>query len=63
MCRLFGIGLASAVFLDALIVRSVLVPALMFKLGDANWKLPIRLERVLPHLRVEGSAAAAEAHS
>ena len=60
---LFGIGLASAVFLDALIVRSVLVPALMFKLGDANWKLPIRLERVLPHLRVEGSAAAAEAHS
>jgi len=58
---LFGIGLASAVLLDALIVRSVLVPALMLKIGEANWKLPIRLERLLPHLRVEGTAARAAA--
>ncbi len=58
---LFGVGLASAVLLDALIVRSVLVPALMLIFGEANWKLPIRLERVLPHLRVEGATARAAA--
>ena len=55
--ELFGIGLASAVLLDAVIVRSVLVPAVMMMLGEANWKLPAALDRVLPHLRVEGSAA------
>jgi RND superfamily putative drug exporter len=58
---LFGVGLASAVLLDALIVRSVLVPALMLKIGDANWKLPTGLERFLPHLRVEGATARAAA--
>ncbi len=58
---LFGVGLASAVLLDALIVRSVLVPSLMVMFGDANWKLPIRLERLLPHLRVEGASASAAA--
>jgi putative drug exporter of the RND superfamily len=58
---LFGVGLASAVLLDALIVRSVLVPALMLKIGEANWKLPTGLERFLPHLRVEGAAARAAA--
>ena len=56
---LFGVGLASAVFLDALIVRSVLVPALMLMFGDANWKLPLWLDRLLPHLRVEGASARA----
>jgi RND superfamily putative drug exporter len=55
--ELFGIGLASAVLLDAVIVRSILVPGLMLVLGDANWKLPRVLQRSLPHLRVEGSAA------
>jgi putative drug exporter of the RND superfamily len=54
---LFGIGLASAILLDALVVRSVLVPALMLMLGDANWKLPRVLARRLPHLRVEGAGA------
>jgi RND superfamily putative drug exporter len=53
---LFGIGLASAVLLDALIVRSVLVPGLMLVLGDWNWKLPAALDRFIPHLNVEGSA-------
>ncbi len=53
--ELFGVGLASAVLLDALIVRSVLVPALMLMMGDANWKLPHFLDRLLPHFRVEGS--------
>jgi putative drug exporter of the RND superfamily len=58
---LFGVGLASAVLLDALIVRSALVPALMLMIGDANWWLPAWLDRILPHLRVEGATARATA--
>jgi RND superfamily putative drug exporter len=53
--ELFGVGLASAVLLDALIVRSVVVPAVMLMLGKRNWWLPVWLERRLPHLNVEGS--------
>jgi putative drug exporter of the RND superfamily len=53
--ELFGLGLASAVAMDALIVRSSLVPSLMVLTGDANWKLPAFLDRILPHLNVEGS--------
>jgi RND superfamily putative drug exporter len=54
---LFGVGLASAVFLDALIVRSVLVPATMLLLGKANWWLPRGLERRLPRLGIEGTSS------
>ena len=54
--KLFGLGLASAVLIDALIIRSLLVPALMQLLGASNWKIPKVLDRVLPHLNVEGSA-------
>jgi putative drug exporter of the RND superfamily len=54
--KLFGIGLASAVFLDALIVRSVLVPGLMLLVGERNWWLPAWLERIVPRLNVEGDA-------
>jgi RND superfamily putative drug exporter len=53
--KLFGIGLASAVLLDALIVRSVLVPGLMLAFGKANWWLPAWLDRILPRLNVEGA--------
>jgi RND superfamily putative drug exporter len=53
--ELFGFGLSSAVLLDALIVRMMLVPALMFLAGKANWALPSSLDRLLPHLNVEGS--------
>jgi RND superfamily putative drug exporter len=53
--KLFGIGLASAVLLDALIVRSVLVPGLMLMVGKWNWWLPGWLDRILPRLNVEGS--------
>jgi RND superfamily putative drug exporter len=60
--ELFGVGLASAVLLDAVIVRSVLVPSLMLMLGNANWWLPERFSAVLPHLRVEGSAATEKQH-
>ena len=52
--ELFGVGLASAVLLDALIVRSILVPALMILIGESNWKLPAWLNRVIPRLNVEG---------
>jgi putative drug exporter of the RND superfamily len=55
--ELFGVGLASAVLLDAVIVRSVLVPAVMIMLGESNWKLPRMLDRFLPRLEVEGRAA------
>ncbi len=51
--KLFGIGLAAAVFLDATIVRMVLVPAVMQLLGKWNWWIPDWLERVLPRLDVE----------
>jgi RND superfamily putative drug exporter len=53
--KLFGIGLGGAVLLDAAIVRSALVPAVMLMLGDLNWKLPSFLDRILPHLKIEGS--------
>ncbi len=49
----FGIGLASAVLLDAFILRTILVPAAMHLLGDRNWWLPQRLDRVLPRVAVE----------
>jgi RND superfamily putative drug exporter len=51
--KMFGIGLAAAVFLDATVVRMVLVPATMELLGDRNWWLPSWLDRLLPNLRVE----------
>jgi putative drug exporter of the RND superfamily len=51
--KLFGIGLASAIFLDATIVRMVLVPAVMSLLGARNWWIPGWLERILPRLDVE----------
>jgi RND superfamily putative drug exporter len=54
--ELFGVGLASAVLLDAVVVRSALVPGLMLLLGERNWWLPAWLDRVLPHLNVEGTA-------
>jgi RND superfamily putative drug exporter len=56
----FGIGLASAVFIDAFILRTVLVPALMHMFGTANWWLPRRIDRWLPHLSVEPPEPAAE---
>ncbi len=52
--KMFGIGLAVAVFLDATLVRMVLVPATMSLLGRANWWLPAWLDRILPHLDLEG---------
>ena len=58
--KLFGIGLASAIFLDATVVRMVLVPAVMQLLGARNWWIPDWLERILPRLDVERRAVGAE---
>jgi RND superfamily putative drug exporter len=49
----FGVGLATAVFLDAFVLRTFLVPALMHLFGRANWHLPRLLDRGLPRLSVE----------
>ena len=49
----FGIGLAAAVAIDALILRTVLVPAVMHLFGARNWWLPSTVDRHLPHLAVE----------
>jgi RND superfamily putative drug exporter len=56
LIKLFGVGLASAVLVDATVVRLLLVPATMELLGDANWWLPRWLDRVLPRISVEGHA-------
>jgi putative drug exporter of the RND superfamily len=56
--KLFGIGLASAIFLDATVVRMVLVPAVMQLLGARNWWIPDWLERILPRLDVEATKVA-----
>jgi RND superfamily putative drug exporter len=53
--KLFGIGLAAAIFLDATLVRMVLVPAVMQLLGPRNWWIPDWLERILPRIDVERS--------
>ena len=51
--KLFGVALASAVLIDAFIVRLVLVPSLMSLFGRANWWMPRWLGRILPTIRLE----------
>jgi RND superfamily putative drug exporter len=51
----FGIGLGGAVLIDALVLRTVLVPALMHFFGKANWWMPKWLDRAVPHLAVEAA--------
>ncbi|WBB62865.1 MMPL family transporter [Streptomyces sp. WMMC500] len=58
---MFGVGLAAAVALDAFVLRTLLVPALMHLLGRANWWLPGWLERRLPRIGVEGPGEPAAA--
>jgi putative drug exporter of the RND superfamily len=57
--KMFGVGLAVAVLLDATIIRLLLVPATMRVLGNANWWIPAWLDRILPSLDVEGRPASA----
>jgi RND superfamily putative drug exporter len=58
VAKLFGFGLALAIFLDATLVRMLLVPATMELLGSRNWWLPRWLDRWLPTLDIEGPAGA-----
>jgi RND superfamily putative drug exporter len=57
--REFGFGLAAAVFLDALIVRCVLLPAVLEIIGPRTWRLPRWLDARLPHINIEGTTARA----
>jgi RND superfamily putative drug exporter len=52
--KMFGLGLAVAVAVDATVVRMLLVPATMELLGDRNWWIPKWLDRILPNIDVEG---------
>jgi RND superfamily putative drug exporter len=54
--KLFGVALASAVLIDAFIVRLILVPSLMSMIGPANWWVPGWLDRILPNVRIEPGA-------
>ena len=56
--KLIGLGLASAILVDATVVRMVLVPAVMQLLGDRNWWLPGWLDRLIPEAGLEGRAPA-----
>jgi uncharacterized membrane protein YdfJ with MMPL/SSD domain len=53
----FGLGLAAAVFLDALVVRCMLLPAVLELLGPVTWRLPRSLDARLPRINIEGTAA------
>jgi RND superfamily putative drug exporter len=52
--KVIGIGMASAIFVDATVVRMLLVPAVMHLLGRRNWWMPRSFERWLPQVHVEG---------
>ena len=58
--KMFGLGLAVAVLLDATVIRMLVVPASMKVLGNANWWIPAWLDRLLPNLDIEGSEATEE---
>ena len=51
----FGLSLASAVFLDALIIRCLLLPAVLSIVGARTWQIPAWLDRLLPRINIEGS--------
>jgi putative drug exporter of the RND superfamily len=58
IAKVAGLGLATAVLLDATVVRMILVPATMELLGERNWWLPAWLDRRLPVLSFGGSVKA-----
>jgi RND superfamily putative drug exporter len=51
--KMFGLGLGGAIFIDAFVLRTVLVPALMHAFGNRNWYYPRWLDRITPHVSVE----------
>ncbi|MFF9204610.1 MMPL family transporter [Streptomyces sp. NPDC014986] len=56
MIKVIGFGLAVAVLFDAFVVRMAIVPAVLALLGDRAWRLPHRLDRLLPNIDIEGEA-------
>jgi len=60
LMKVIGLGMATAVLLDATVVRMVLVPSTMALLGDRNWWIPGWLDRLLPHVAVDAEPAPAE---
>jgi RND superfamily putative drug exporter len=55
--KLFGIGLGGAIFIDAFLLRTILVPSLMHLLGKTNWAYPKFLEKVTPQISLESADA------
>jgi putative drug exporter of the RND superfamily len=51
--KLFGLALATAVFLDAVVIRSILLPAVLALVGKRTWSFPRSLDRILPRLAIE----------
>jgi putative drug exporter of the RND superfamily len=60
LIKMVGLGLAVAVFFDAFVVRLTLVPAVLQLLGERAWWLPRWLDRILPHVDVEGESLGEE---
>jgi RND superfamily putative drug exporter len=61
--KLFGIGLATAVFLDAFVVRTILVPSLMHLIGSANWFFPKWLDGITPQVSIEAAESEDDLHA
>jgi RND superfamily putative drug exporter len=51
--KLFGLSFAVAVFLDAFVIRSILLPAVLHLAGPLTWRLPTAVSRRLPHVAIE----------
>ena len=62
LIKTIGVALATAVLLDAFLVRMVLIPAIMLMLGKASWWMPRWLHRIVPNVDVEGESLAAFAN-
>jgi putative drug exporter of the RND superfamily len=56
----FGLGFAAAIFIDAFVIRTVLVPSVMHLIGKANWWLPAWLDRLLPPVHVDATEPSAQ---
>ncbi len=54
LMKLLGLGLAVAIFLDAFVIRVVLMPAIMRLLGPREWWMPAWLDRIMPHIDIDG---------
>lgn len=61
LIKMIGFGMAVAVLFDAFFVRLTIVPAVLALLGERAWTMPRRLERIVPHVDVEGHALTRDA--